>query len=60
MKTMLSVTQLARQCGLSRSTVLYYEGIGLLPVPPRSLGNYRWYDPVQLARLQRICACRRD
>ena len=51
---MLSVTQLARACGLSRSTVLYYESIGLLPRPPRSQGNYRRYGDAHLARLRQI------
>jgi hypothetical protein len=27
---MLTVSKLARHCGLSRSTLLYYESIGLL------------------------------
>ena len=55
---MLTVTQLARQCGLSRSTVLYYESIGLLPAPPRSPGNYRKYGEAQAARLRQVCAWR--
>ncbi len=38
---MLTVTRLARRCGLSRSTVLYYESVGLLRASARSPGNYR-------------------
>ena len=55
---MLTVTQLARECGLSRSTVLYYESIGLLPRPARSMGNYRKYNESQLARLRQVCSYR--
>ncbi len=55
---MLSVTQLARACGLSRTTVLYYESLGLLPAPPRSLGNYRQYGDRYLSCLRQICSYR--
>jgi DNA-binding transcriptional MerR regulator len=55
---MTTVTRLARQCGLSRSTVLYYESIGLLRKPPRSRGNYRSYGGKDAARLRQICAYR--
>lgn len=55
---MLSVTQLARACGLSRTTVLYYESLGLLPTPRRSKGNYRQYGDQHLRRLRQICSYR--
>jgi MerR family transcriptional regulator, thiopeptide resistance regulator len=55
---MLTVTRLARRCGLSRSTVLYYESIGLLRPPVRSEGNYRCYGEKDADRLRRICAYR--
>ena len=51
---MLTVSRLARTCGLSRSTVLYYESIGLLKPARRSAGNYRVYGERDAARLQRI------
>ena len=51
---MLTVSRLARTCGLSRSTVLYYESIGLLKPARRSAGNYRVYGEKDAARLQRI------
>jgi len=34
----LTITKLARACGLSRTTVLYYESVGLLRPPRRSRG----------------------
>jgi DNA-binding transcriptional MerR regulator len=55
---MLSVTQLARACGVSRTAVLYYESLGLLPAPPRSTGNYRQYGEKHLSRLRQICSYR--
>jgi len=51
---MLTVSRLARHCGLSRSTVLYYESIGLLKPARRSAGNYRVYTDKDAARLRRI------
>jgi DNA-binding transcriptional MerR regulator len=55
---MLTVSKLAKSCGLSRSTVLYYESIGLLKRPPRTLGNYRRYSDNDAARLRQICVYR--
>jgi DNA-binding transcriptional MerR regulator len=55
---MLSVTQLARACGLSRTTVLYYESLGLLPAPSRTSGNYRQFGDKHLTRLRQICSYR--
>lgn len=55
---MLTVTKLARSCGLSRSTLLYYESIGLLRPPVRNNGNYRCYSERDLLRLQQICVYR--
>jgi len=51
----LTVTRLARACGLSRTTVLYYESIGLLKPGLRSAGNYRLYSEKDLERLRQIC-----
>jgi DNA-binding transcriptional MerR regulator len=54
----LTVTQLARACHLARSTVLYYESIGLLARPRRTPGNYRVYTEKDLDRLRQIRAYR--
>ena len=40
---MLTVTQLARRCGLSRTALLYYESIGLLKAAHRTDSGYRVY-----------------
>jgi DNA-binding transcriptional MerR regulator len=54
----LTVTNLARTCNLSRSTLLYYESIGLLPRPRRTAGNYRAYSPQDAERLRQVCVYR--
>lgn len=58
MCTMLTVSQLARLCGLSRTSLLYYESIGLLKAATRSGANYRRYSAEDLERLRTICAYR--
>jgi DNA-binding transcriptional MerR regulator len=55
---MFTVTKLARQCGMSRTALLYYESIGLMPPPQRSDGNYRRYGQADLERLLQIRAYR--
>jgi DNA-binding transcriptional MerR regulator len=55
---MYTVSKLARECGLSRSTLLYYESIGLLKQAARTTGNYRRYSGKDLERLRQICVYR--
>jgi DNA-binding transcriptional MerR regulator len=54
----MTVTAMARAAGLSRSTVLYYESIGLLRKAKRSGANYRLYGEADARRLQQICVYR--
>jgi len=56
---MYHITQLARQFGLSRSTLLYYDRIGLLSPSTRSEAGYRQYSPADQGRLESICSLRR-
>lgn len=49
-----TIGELANQTGVKVVTIRYYEQIGVLPVPARSLGNYRVYCPEHLRRLQFI------
>ncbi|WP_020395903.1 MerR family transcriptional regulator [Thiolinea disciformis] len=51
---MYTIGQLAKRFGLSRSTLLYYDSIGLLPPASRSTGNYRLYSQQTLERMQQI------
>src|SRR3974390_431400 len=55
---MLTVTKLARRCGVSRTALLYYESIGLMPPPGRTGGNYRCYSEADAERLIAIRAYR--
>lgn len=51
---MYTIGQLAKRFKLSRSTLLYYDAIGLLPAAQRSQGNYRLYDEATVERLQQV------
>ncbi|WP_374582598.1 MerR family transcriptional regulator [Pseudoduganella sp.] len=53
----LSIGQLARRCGISRSTLLYYEAQGLL-APRRSAAGYRRYSEADVARAEQVRAWR--
>jgi len=55
---MLTVTQLARHCNISRATILYYEREGLLLPAQRSDNGYRWYGEEEVERLESIVAYR--
>lgn len=55
---MLTITQLARQFKISRTTVLYYEREGLLLPASRSDNGYRWYGEAEARRLENILAFR--
>ncbi|HET9597099.1 MAG TPA: MerR family transcriptional regulator [Anaeromyxobacteraceae bacterium] len=55
---METVGRLARRFGLSRSTLLYYDGLGLLRPSGRTAAGYRWYDARDAARLEQVCRYR--
>ena len=59
MKKTYSISQLAGLFGLSRSTLLYYDRIGLLCAPERTAAGYRRYTQREYHRLERICMFRR-
>jgi DNA-binding transcriptional MerR regulator len=56
---MVTVGALARAHGLARSTLLYYDAIGLLRPAARSANGYRRYGPEEERRLGLICTYRR-
>ena len=56
--TPVTISQLAKQFGLSRSTLLYYDSIGLLRPSGRSSANCRIYTPDDAHRLEQICLYR--
>ena len=49
----LTVGRLAKRFGLSRSTLLYYDRLGLLCPSGRSGGDYRLYEDADAQRLDR-------
>lgn len=55
---MLTVSQLSKRYSLSRTTILYYEKVGLLEPASRSESGYRYYAPKQLRQLEQILAYR--
>lgn len=50
----LTIGQLAEQSGCSVQIVRHYEDEGLLPLPPRTVGNQRRYGSRHLRQLQFI------
>jgi DNA-binding transcriptional MerR regulator/SAM-dependent methyltransferase len=56
---MYTVGRLAKRHGLSRSTLLYYDRIGLLRPSGHAKGEYRHYSDADDARLARIREYRR-
>lgn len=55
---MYTVGRLAKRHGLSRSTLLYYDRIGLLSPSGHMKGEYRQYAEADDARLAKICEYR--
>ena len=55
----MTISLLARKHGLSRSTLLYYDRIGLLRAGGRLAHGYRHYTGADDARLGQICLYRR-
>ena len=51
---MLTIGQVARKYGLSRSTLIYYDNTGVLSPSGRSEANYRLYSERDLQELDRI------
>jgi DNA-binding transcriptional MerR regulator len=54
----LTISKLAALHGLSRSTLLYYDRIGLLRADRQSTAGYRLYGPDAATRLARIVELR--
>ena len=56
---MFTIGRLAKKFQLSRSTLLYYDSIGLLKPSSRTRGDYRQYSEADAKRLEQICTYRR-
>ena len=55
---MTTIGQLARRTGLTPRAIRYYEGLGLIQHPARTLSNYRVYDMAAEERLRFVANCR--
>jgi len=51
---MFTIGQVARRYSLSRSTLIYYDSIGVLKPSGRSESNYRLYSEDDLKKMDRI------
>jgi DNA-binding transcriptional MerR regulator len=56
--TRMTIGQLAGRCNVPRTTVLYYEQVGLVAPAGRSEAGYRLYSEQELERVRLICAYR--
>lgn len=55
---MYTIGKVAKRFGLSRSTLLYYDSIGLLEPSGRTETNYRLYTEKDINRMEKICLYR--
>ena len=55
---MVTISALSSKYGLSRSTLLYYDRLGLLKPSQRSRSGYRLYSCSEIDRLEQICLFR--
>ncbi|WP_172194964.1 MerR family transcriptional regulator [Saccharibacillus qingshengii] len=52
------IDDVARETGLTKRTIRYYEEIGLMPAPQRSEGGTRRYARSHIEHLQRVISAR--
>jgi DNA-binding transcriptional MerR regulator len=50
------IGELAERSGVPAKTIRYYEGLGILPPPRRTVGGYRDYDDAAVDRLRFVRA----
>ena len=56
---MITISNLAKQSGLSRTALLYYDRLGLLKPFHRNPNGYRIYSSSEAHRLEQICLYRK-
>src|SRR5438445_2785765 len=54
MARIFSISEVARATGVAAKTIRYYEEIGVLPTPSRTVAGYRQYDQSGVHRLHFI------
>ncbi len=52
------IEEVAKECGLTKRTIRYYEEIGLLFPPERSEGGFRLYTDRHIEQLKKIISAR--
>lgn len=55
---MFKIDEVARETGLTKRTIRYYEEIGLMPAPQRSEGGTRQYTSEHIEHLRRVISAR--
>lgn len=55
---MLKIEDVAKETGLTKRTIRYYEELGLLPTPKRSDGGIRLYTQEDIVLLNRIVSAK--
>jgi len=53
-----TIGELSQQTGCKVETIRYYEKVGLMPEPPRTVGGHRIYGGIHVQRLSSIRRCR--
>lgn len=48
----LRIGELAERCGLNKETIRYYERIGIIPKPNRTVSGYRMYSEQFVDRIK--------
>lgn len=56
---LMRIGELAERAGVSRRTIHYYEGLGLLKPAERDGAGYRYFDETAYRRLKKIAALKR-
>jgi DNA-binding transcriptional MerR regulator len=54
----VTIGQVAKATGVAAKTIRYYEQIGVLPVPGRTVSGYRQYDESAVERLRFVSRAR--
>jgi DNA-binding transcriptional MerR regulator len=55
----MRIGQLAERVGVNPKTIRFYESIGVLPEPPRTMSGYRDYDDEHVERVRFIKTAQR-
>lgn len=57
--TWLKIDDVAKETGLTKRTIRYYEEIGLIPPPERSEGGVRLYTEKDIQRLNHVLTAKK-